>query len=77
MLQYLYIIPLGDRDVHTYTYLNFYLTEGSVLVETFGLKKLLLIALASHDRNKVFSFEIITELFDQLINIVTVIYARV
>lgn len=58
MLQYLYIIPLGDRDVHTYTYLNFYLTEGSVLVETSGLKKLLLIALASHGRNKVFSFEI-------------------
>lgn len=38
MLQYLYIIPLGDRDVHTYTYLNFYLTEGSVLVEISGLK---------------------------------------
>lgn len=77
MLQYLYIIPLGDRDVHTYTYLNFYLTEGSVLVETSGLKKLLLIALASHGRNKVFSFEIITDLFDQLINLDTVIYARV
>lgn len=58
MLQYLYIIPLGDRGVHTYTYLNFYLTEGSVLVETSGLKKLLLIALASPGRNKVFSFEI-------------------
>lgn len=58
MMQYLYIIPLGDRDVHTYTYLNFYLTEGSVLVEISGLKKLLLIALASPGRNKVFLFEI-------------------
>lgn len=48
MLQYLYIIPLGDRDVHTYTYLNFYLTEGSVLVEISGLKKLLLIAFRPH-----------------------------
>lgn len=52
MMQYLYIIPLGDRDVHTYTYLNFYLTEGSVLVEISGLKKLLLIALASSAETK-------------------------
>lgn len=70
MLQYLYIIPLGDGDVHTYTYLNFYLTEGSVLVEISGVD---CIGLTRQKQ----SILVWNKLFDQLINLDTVIYSRV